>query len=84
MHHDDPKFCVGMIVSMKYIQHCTDYQIVLDIDECTNSNGGCHHDCKNTVGSYHCLCQSGYILGANGHSCQGSYSTIEWIHASTL
>ena len=48
------------------------YEIVLkDIDECAVSNGGCHHDCKNTVGSYHCLCQSGYILGADNHSCEG-------------
>ena len=57
---------------------------VSDIDECTNSNGGCHHDCKNTVGSHHCLCQSGYILGADNHSCEGIYTSYSWINSHII
>lgn len=43
-----------------------------DIDECVESNGGCQHVCKNIVGSYRCLCDSGYSLGENEHSCEGN------------
>ena len=34
-------------------------KIILDIDECTTSNP-CQQNCKNTAGSYQCLCQAGY------------------------
>ncbi|XP_065086137.1 protein tolkin-like [Ochlerotatus camptorhynchus] len=41
-----------------------------DVDECSVNNGGCHHECKNTVGSYECFCRNGYILHDNGHDCK--------------
>ena len=34
---------------------------VSDIDERAGLNSGCHHDRKNTIDSYHCLCQSRYM-----------------------
>ena len=77
MHDNDPKFCIAMTVSTNHIMHIMAIHwvnCVSDIDECTESNGGCHHDCKNTVGSYHCLCQSGYILGADNHNCRGIHT----------
>lgn len=46
----------------------------LDEDECngTNScditNGGC----TNTVGSYNCTCDSGYMLNVDGSTCDGT------------
>ncbi|XP_035687852.1 E-selectin-like isoform X2 [Branchiostoma floridae] len=33
-----------------------------DINECSNDNGGCSHNCENTDGSYRCICQDGYQL----------------------
>uniref|UniRef100_I3J523 Growth arrest-specific 6 n=1 Tax=Oreochromis niloticus TaxID=8128 RepID=I3J523_ORENI len=33
-----------------------------DVDECSRRNGGCDHECNNTVGSYHCSCRQGYTL----------------------
>uniref|UniRef100_A0AAX7TVY4 Growth arrest-specific 6 n=1 Tax=Astatotilapia calliptera TaxID=8154 RepID=A0AAX7TVY4_ASTCA len=36
-----------------------------DVDECSRRNGGCDHECNNTVGSYHCSCRQGYTL--SGH-----------------
>ncbi|XP_078572329.1 uncharacterized protein LOC144859503 [Branchiostoma floridae x Branchiostoma japonicum] len=33
-----------------------------DINECSNDNGGCSHNCENTDGSYRCTCQDGYQL----------------------
>ncbi|XP_017142281.1 dorsal-ventral patterning protein tolloid isoform X1 [Drosophila miranda] len=41
-----------------------------DIDECAVNNGGCQHECRNTIGSYICLCHNGYSLHENGHDCK--------------
>lgn len=43
-----------------------------DVDECRVSNGGCDHNCTNTVGSYHCTCNAGYQLQSDKHSCKGN------------
>jgi len=47
-----------------------------DIDECAKDNGGCteHSTCKNTPGSYECLCDSGYK--AQGPLCVGQLSDV--------
>ena len=44
---------------------------IADINECLSSNGGCHHNCNNSVGSYTCSCNSGYQLNGDGHTCEG-------------
>ncbi|XP_030376137.1 dorsal-ventral patterning protein tolloid [Scaptodrosophila lebanonensis] len=41
-----------------------------DIDECAVNNGGCQHECRNTIGSYICFCHNGYSLHENGHDCK--------------
>ena len=41
----------------------------IDIDECSNFNGGCQHNCTNIIGSYYCSCAAGYSHDDNGHSC---------------
>ena len=42
---------------------------MIDIDECSNNDGGCHSDanCINSIGSYECQCKPGYI--GNGIEC---------------
>ena len=44
--------------------------IILDIDECTGSNP-CDENanCNNTVGSFTCACNVGYV--GNGFNCLG-------------
>ena len=32
-----------------------------DINECAVNNGGCQHECKNTLGSFMCRCSDGYF-----------------------
>ena len=41
----------------------------IDIDECSENNGGCdtHATCTNTPGSYECKCKPGYY--GNGIEC---------------
>ncbi|XP_067260847.1 growth arrest-specific protein 6 [Chanodichthys erythropterus] len=39
-----------------------------DVDECSKENGGCEHECNNSMGSYHCSCRDGYRLSGH-HAC---------------
>lgn len=39
-----------------------------DVDECGKRNGGCDHECNNTMGSYRCSCRQGYML-VGRHMC---------------
>ncbi|XP_048459036.1 bone morphogenetic protein 1 isoform X3 [Rhincodon typus] len=41
-----------------------------DKDECSKDNGGCQHECINTVGSYVCQCRNGFLLHENKHDCK--------------
>jgi len=42
---------------------------LIDIDECSNNDGGCHSDanCINSIGSYECQCKPRYF--GNGIEC---------------
>ena len=46
----------------------------LDVNECLTGNGGCTHNCNNTVGSYQCYCEDGYKLNSDDHTCDGKTS----------
>ncbi|KAJ8413768.1 hypothetical protein AAFF_G00063660 [Aldrovandia affinis] len=41
----------------------------VDVDECLLRKP-CQHECRNTVGSFQCLCPPGYQLLPNGRSCK--------------
>ncbi|KAM7394462.1 hypothetical protein PAMP_021266 [Pampus punctatissimus] len=57
-----------------------------DKDECSKDNGGCQHECINTVGSYVCQCRHGFVLHENKHDCKediliaanGTLSSPNW------
>ena len=34
----------------------------MDVDECASGNGGCHHHCINTEGSFRCQCNDGFVV----------------------
>eukprot|EP00494_Astrolonche_serrata_P006894 UN06919 len=40
-----------------------------DIDECLIDSDGCDQICNNVDGSYECLCEDGYVLNGDMHSC---------------
>nr|XP_057905222.1 bone morphogenetic protein 1-like isoform X1 [Doryrhamphus excisus] len=41
-----------------------------DMDECSQENAGCQHECVNTMGSYSCQCRNGFKLHDNMHDCK--------------
>ena len=47
------------------------YYVVPDIDECALDTDGCEQGCINTPGSFQCDCSEGYLLNANGFTCDG-------------
>lgn len=43
---------------------------ILDINECSDSNGGCDHNCTNLDGSHECSCRDGFILSGDNRMCE--------------
>ena len=43
----------------------------LDINGCATNNGNCLQTCANAIGSYLCSCTIGYVLNADGRTCDG-------------
>ena len=39
----------------------------IDIDECSDGNGGCEYQCVNNEGSYDCVCAEGFGLTVRGN-----------------
>ena len=57
------------------------YNFLSDIDECSTGVDKCDANayCTNTVGSYKCTCEAGYV--GNGFKCTGKlhYSAIIYV-----
>ena len=49
---------------------------LLDINECSQGNGGCSDSCNNTIGSYYCSCNTGYSLNTDKHNCTGTSCAV--------
>ena len=47
-----------------------DYYFI-DVDECLQTP--CDQNCTNTIGSFNCSCNNGYVLDEDGRSCNGMY-----------
>ena len=50
------------------------------IDSCATNNGGCDHDCKHGVGGPICSCHKGYMLQADGRTCEGEFRNLSPSH----
>lgn len=61
---------VGSFSTMQCTSH-RNYLLITDIDECQFSD--CEHECNNSIGSFECLCYSGYSLDVNGFNCTGMF-----------
>ena len=48
--------------------------LFVDKDECALGINDCNPEtsiCVNTLGSYVCHCKEGFVLGADGRTCEG-------------
>lgn len=48
-----------------------------DIDECVSGQTKCAHGCVNVPGSFRCVCNPGFELGADGKQC---YREFKYTH----
>ena len=49
----------------------------VDIDECSVGTHDCSQTCTNTIGSYICGCNSGYLLETDGTTCRGMCTSTD-------
>ena len=55
-----------------------------DINECRINNGGCSHNCTNTIGSFDCFCREGFHPDStNQSSCIGKTYICTYILVKT-
>ena len=52
-------------------QCCYVICVNVDTNECKVNNGGCEHNCTNTIGSFECNCYDGFNLTENSLNCTG-------------
>ena len=50
--------------------------IFVDIDECSVGTHDCSQTCTNTIGSYICGCNPGFVLDSDGATCNGMYTNL--------
>ena len=63
------------------INHLVYITTAADTNECGSANGGCEHNCNNTVGSFTCSCRPGFVLAGNNLNCTGSLNYCLSYHA---
>lgn len=63
-----------------------DSQLVfpLDIDECQAENGNCQQMCRNTEGSYQCLCYKGFQLHVDQRQCVGKKAAHKQVQGPVI
>lgn len=50
---------------------------VIDLNECTAKPGICKNGrCENTIGSYRCICDQGFVANPTQTECIGKYTII--------
>lgn len=77
MCHTLLRICILVCFSTNFLFVCGFFPLFYyfkDLDECSNGTHMCspHADCKNTMGSYRCLCKEGYT--GDGFTCTGELS----------
>ena len=58
------------------------YIIITDVNECERYPNYCDGgNCKNTIGSFHCTCPTGFRLNRDTTACEGN--TFHWFHGTS-
>ncbi|XP_037784060.1 fibrillin-2-like isoform X6 [Penaeus monodon] len=62
----------------KGFKHKADGLACEDVDECTEVEGICHHDCINVWGSYQCTCRPGFTIARDNRTCTDIDECLEY------
>ena len=64
--------CSGTFIMKKLIMFSFNTNwCLIDLNECTTGVAKCDQGCTNTLGSYSCHCEHGYVLNTDGYHCDG-------------
>ena len=66
------KFYSDIVTYWHYYYNKLLYVSLSLVNECDSDNGGCEGTCMDTITSFECQCDSGYILASDGLSCEGT------------
>ena len=70
-----------LLLLLLYYYYYYYYYYCADIDECATDQANCSQSCNNTIGSYQCSCNEGYVLDSDKHTCYGNgYNNIIVFH----
>ena len=75
---DDERTCIGKDITSILVQDrdmCALYYLLADVDECANGDHNCDINamCNNTIGSFTCICNSGYSGNGTSGTCSSMY-----------
>lgn len=63
-------FEISIVTPLEF-SHAVYFLLCVDLNECSQANGGCQHECVNNHGGYECHCKPGFKLHHNGKDCMG-------------
>lgn len=68
------------LLSNLYFQMCYIITVfsVTDIDECQHRSLCVNGHCRNTEGSFRCVCNQGYTLSSTGDQCEGKLVDLSY------
>ena len=64
-------------IHIKVFMHTLIHFTFLDADECNDGTHFCSQTCTNTIASYTCGCNTGYLLETDGITCSGMCTCTE-------
>ena len=66
-------------VSTVFFSHFTTSKClfyITDVNECNQTYNPCKHECRNSNGSFQCVCRAGYKIEEDKVSCKGTYNFL--------
>lgn len=68
------------LISKWYFQMCYVFTVsrATDIDECQHRSLCTNGRCRNTEGSFRCICSQGYTLSSTGDQCEGKLVDLSY------
>ena len=73
--------CIIIYLYLHINEYAYFVSILSDTDECSNGTHNCSQICTNTIGSFLCECNNGFLLEFDGATCNGMQKQfVAFIH----